>query len=74
MVRQRDLPTAEYDMIDTTAMGIKRVYRIQKEKFFPLPDYDLSKPNQVSVTIFGKVLNDTYPVQRLANWVFCLYP
>lgn len=50
----------KFHMIDTAAMGIRRVYRIQKEKFFPLPDYDLSKPNQVSVTIFGKVLNDNY--------------
>lgn len=50
----------KFHMIDTAAMGIRRVYRIQKDKFFPLPDYDFSKPNQVSVTIFGKVLNDNY--------------
>ena len=48
------------NMIDTQSMGIRRVYRIQKEKFFPMPDYDLSTFNQVKVTIYGKVLNDNY--------------
>lgn len=48
------------NMIDTQSMGIRRVFRIQKDKYFPMPDYDLSKYNQVSVTVFGKVLNDNY--------------
>ena len=29
----------KFHMIDTATSGIKKVYRIQKEKFFPLPDY-----------------------------------
>ena len=48
------------NMIDTQSMGIRRVYRIQKEKFFPMPDYDLNTFNQVKVTIYGKVLNENY--------------
>ena len=28
------------NMIDTVGSGIKRIYNIQKEKFFPLPEYD----------------------------------
>lgn len=47
-------------MIDTATMGIRKVFRIQKEKYFPLPDYDLSVLNQVSVTVYGKVLNSDY--------------
>ena len=50
----------KFHMIDTAAMGIRRVYRIQKEKYFPLPDFDLTKQNQVNVTVFGKILNDNY--------------
>lgn len=46
-------------MIDTATSGIKKVYRIQKDKFFPMPDYDLSE-SQVSVTIYGKILNENY--------------
>ena len=49
-----------FDMIDTATSGIKKVYRIQKEKFFPMPDYDLETANQVSVTVYGKILNDQY--------------
>ena len=50
----------KFNMIDTAAMGIRRVYRIQRDKFLPLPDYDLSKYNQVDVTVYGKTLNNNY--------------
>ena len=48
------------NMIDTQTMGIRKVFRIQKEKFFPMPDYDLSEKTQVSVTVYGKILNENY--------------
>lgn len=48
-----------FNMIDTATSGIKRVYRIQKDKFFPLPDYYLTE-NDVSVTIYGRVLDEKY--------------
>ena len=47
-------------MIDTATSGIKKVYRIQKDKFFPMPDYDLSNGNQVTVKIYGKILDERY--------------
>ena len=47
------------NMIDTTGSGIKRIFTIQKNKFFPLPDYDISN-NHVKVTIIGKVLDINY--------------
>ena len=50
----------KFHMIDTASMGIRRVFRIQKEKYFPMPDYDLSRANEVRVTVYGKILNDTY--------------
>lgn len=50
----------KFHMIDTAAMGIRRVFRIQREKYFPMPDYDLSTQNEVRVTVYGKVLNETY--------------
>lgn len=49
-----------FKMIDTAAMGIRRVFSIQREKLFPMPDYDLSKVDQVEVTVYGKVLNEAY--------------
>lgn len=50
----------KFHMIDTSTMGIRRVFRIQKEKYFPLPDYDLSNESQVAVTVYGKTLDDNY--------------
>ena len=48
-----------YGMIDTVGSGIKRMFLIQKDKFFPLPDYDTSD-HKVVVTITGKVLDLNY--------------
>ncbi|HEY0299286.1 MAG TPA: ATP-binding protein [Arachidicoccus sp.] len=53
------------NMIDTIGSGIKRMFNIQRKKFFPLPDYDLSK-QKVSVTIIGKV-NDINYARKLAE-------
>ncbi|MBQ7433824.1 MAG: putative DNA binding domain-containing protein [Lachnospiraceae bacterium] len=50
----------KFHMIDTATSGIKKVYRIQQEKFFPMPDYDLQTANQVSVKVYGKVLDERY--------------
>lgn len=50
----------KFNMIDTQSMGIRKVFRIQQEKYFPLPDYDLAQQNQVGVTVYGKVLDDNY--------------
>ena len=49
-----------FNMIDTQSMGIRKVYKIQKNKYFPMPDYDFSVGNQVSVTVYGKVLDENY--------------
>lgn len=51
---------AQFKMIDTAALGIRRVYAIQREKLFPMPDYDLSRSDQVQVTVYGKILDETY--------------
>ena len=48
------------NMIDSQATGIRRVFRIQKERYFPLPDYDLSNRQQVKVCIYGKILDENY--------------
>ena len=50
----------KFNMIDTQSMGIRKVFTIQQERYFPLPDYDLSNSNQVNVKIYGKTLDDNY--------------
>lgn len=47
------------NMIDTIGSGIKRMFTIQRKKYFPLPDYNLSN-NKVKVTIIGKILDLNY--------------
>ncbi len=49
-----------FKMIDTATSGIKKVYRIQRDKYFPMPDYDLSSDTEVRVKVYGKVLNEAY--------------
>ncbi|MDO5062772.1 MAG: ATP-binding protein [Peptostreptococcaceae bacterium] len=51
---------ASFHMIDTATLGIRRAYNIQKAKYFPMPDYNVSTGTQVEVTIYGKSLNDNY--------------
>jgi ATP-dependent DNA helicase RecG len=52
-------------MIDTIGSCIKRLFLIQKEKFFPLPDYNLSD-RKVTVSIIGKVIDVNY-ARKLAQ-------
>jgi ATP-dependent DNA helicase RecG len=49
-----------FNMIDTVAMGIRKVFRIQKERLFPMPDYFFMKPDKVVVRVFGKNLDENY--------------
>ena len=49
-----------FKMIDTETTGIRRVFNIQRERFFPLPDYDLSQRNKVEVSVYGRELNEKY--------------
>lgn len=51
---------AAFHMIDTATLGIRRAYNIQKAKYFPMPDYNVSTGTQVEVTVYGKSLNDNY--------------
>lgn len=47
------------NMIDTIGSGIKRMFRSQRERFFPMPDYDLTG-GKVKAVITGKVLDLEY--------------
>jgi ATP-dependent DNA helicase RecG len=49
-------------MIDTIGSGIKRMFNIQRRKFFPLPEYSFND-NQVKVVVTGKVLDLNYAVK-----------
>ena len=54
-----------FNMIDTIGSGIKRMFRIQKDKYFPLPEYEFSN-RKVNVKIIGKVIDINY-ARKLAE-------
>lgn len=59
--RNRFLASAMFNlkMVDTAGGGIKKIFNFQRERFFPMPDYDLSG-NKVKLTISGKILDMEY--------------
>ena len=56
--RNKFLATAMFNlkMVDTAGGGIRKMFNYQRARFFPMPEYDLSK-ERVKVTIIGKVLD-----------------
>ena len=49
----------ELGLVDTIGSGIRRMFNKQRDRLFPMPDYDFSD-NRVKVTIIGKVLDLDY--------------
>ena len=52
-------------MVDTIGSGIRKMFNFQRQRLFPLPDYNLQN-NHVQVTIIGKIINMEY-ANILAN-------
>jgi len=48
------------NMIDTQGGGIKKMFLMQRQRYFPMPDYDLSDSDKVKVKIIGKVIDENY--------------
>ncbi|MDO5847183.1 MAG: ATP-binding protein [Methanocorpusculum sp.] len=77
-VLSADVPDARYrnqflvtamrqlDLIDTVWSGIRKMFRLQKDKFFPMPEYEFVE-NGVRVTIYGKILNQDFAKILSAN-------
>jgi ATP-dependent DNA helicase RecG len=47
------------DMIETQGGGIRKIFNFQRQRFFPMPDYDLGD-GKFKVTITGKILNEDF--------------
>lgn len=54
------------NLIDTIGSGIRKMFLIQKKRFFPLPEYEITD-NRVQVTITGKVMDIAY-AKKLAAY------
>ncbi len=47
------------NMVETEGGGIKKLFEKQRQRFFPMPNYDLSN-GMVRVEIIGKVIDETF--------------
>lgn len=57
----------ELNMIDTMGYGIHEMHKSQAQRYFPLPDYDLSEPAVVRMTIHGAVVDPAYSRLLIQN-------
>lgn len=48
------------NMINRLGYGIERMNRSQARRYLPLPEYDLSDPGEVRLTIWGSVVDEAY--------------
>lgn len=55
------------NMIDTIGSGIKRMFTKQRQRNFPMPDFDLSQSKRVKVRISGKVIDENYTKMLIAR-------
>ena len=71
--RNRFLATAMFNlkMVDTAGGGIRKLFLFQRQRFFPMPDYDLTD-NRVKVTLTGKVVDMDYARLLAANGTLSL--
>ena len=48
------------NMIDTVGLGIRTMILLQRNRYFPLPDYSKSEANKVVLEIYGHVIDENY--------------
>lgn len=53
-------------MIETQGGGIRKIFNYQKQRFFPLPDFNF-EDNKVKVTITGKILDENFAKILIKN-------
>ena len=57
----------ELNMIDTMGYGIYKMHTEQARRYLPMPDYDLSEPGVVKITIYGRVVDQAYSRLLMRN-------
>lgn len=51
----------ELDLMETLNSGVPKMFRLQRERFFPMPDFEFEQaPDSVSVRLYGKTLDEKY--------------
>ena len=60
-------------MIETIGSGIKKIFCLQRDRYFPMPDYNLSEPQRVRVRLSGKILDENYTRLLIKNTDLTLF-
>lgn len=61
----------ELKLVDTIGSGIRKICNYQKERFFPMPYFDLSE-ERVVLSIIGKQIDEQYAQQLAINYSLSL--
>ncbi|MBK8348686.1 MAG: hypothetical protein IPL08_14140 [Saprospiraceae bacterium] len=48
------------NMIDSMGYGIHKMYKSQRQRYFPLPDYSKTNSNEVVLEIYGHSIDENY--------------
>ena len=54
-------------MIDTQGYGIHKMFQSQKDRFLPMPDYDLSTSDEVVLNLPGTIIDVNYSLMLMVN-------
>ena len=54
-------------MIDTQGYGIHKMFQSQKDRFLPMPDYDLSTSDEVVLNLPGTIIDVNYSLMLMEN-------
>jgi ATP-dependent DNA helicase RecG len=54
-------------MIDTQGYGIHKMFQSQKDRYLPMPDYDLSTADEVTLNLPGTIIDENYSLLLLEN-------
>ena len=57
----------ELNMIDSMGYGIHEMFMGQVRRFFPMPDFDLSNPASVRMTLYGRIIDPAYSRLLIRN-------
>lgn len=48
------------NLIDTLGYGIHKMFKSQKQRYFPLPDYSMTTRTEVVLEIYGQTIDENY--------------
>ena len=54
-------------MIDTQGYGIHKMFQSQKDRYLPMPDYDLSTADEVILNLPGTIIDENYSLLLMEN-------